>query len=559
MTLAAISCSPDEVRAQMKRILTCRDFDASDRNRRFLEYVIEETLQGRADRIKAYSIATSVFGRGENFDPQQDAIVRIEAGRMRRSLEHYYLTSGLNDPIRIAIPVGSYVPSFTFVQRDPTLSDHPDGPAATRDMSAQALVHRPTIRVAAFAAEGVTDGLATFAGGVTRHLMVALTRFTDLVVIGPDVEDSGSSRSEAADFALSGAVAVTQGQLSVEVLLRDTATGQYVWSDSIERQIPVAGLAGLRAEVADRIAGALGQPSGVIFSYCARALHLATPETIGSFQSVVLFHSYWRTYDRDQFEPVRLALERTILRDPGYAEAYACLSQMYTNSIRFGYGGEVPSLNPLRRAISLAQWAIQLSPSSSRAYLALSIAFWFSGQVDSALQALQTSRDLNPNDMEIGAELGFRLCMRMNWAEGVPLIEEAYRRCPALPGAYRVGLSIWHFVHQRPENALFEARKVNAPGVIYPHVMIAVSATRLGLVQEAQSALASMRTLYPDYGNVIFTDLERRNLHPDLIAVLVRGLQEAGLDCKVVVPRQPLPLRPLHLTAQGGKPAAKPR
>ena len=79
---------------EVTRILSSKDFDASERNRRFLQYIVEETISGRADRIKAYSIATSVFGRNESFDPQHDAIVRIEAGRMRRSLEHYYLTSG---------------------------------------------------------------------------------------------------------------------------------------------------------------------------------------------------------------------------------------------------------------------------------------------------------------------------------------------------------------------------------------------------------------------------------------------------------------------------------
>ncbi len=68
-------CEPQAIRSELQRILSSPEFDASDRNRRFLEYVVEETLAGRDDRIKAYSIATSVFGRGENFDPQQDAIV----------------------------------------------------------------------------------------------------------------------------------------------------------------------------------------------------------------------------------------------------------------------------------------------------------------------------------------------------------------------------------------------------------------------------------------------------------------------------------------------------
>jgi len=113
MSSNASLCDHGAIREHLRRILACPGFDASERNRRFLEYVVEETLEGRADRIKAYSIATSVFGRNDSFDPQQDAIVRIEAGRVRRSLEHYYLTSGKGDSLRITIPVGSYVPCFS--------------------------------------------------------------------------------------------------------------------------------------------------------------------------------------------------------------------------------------------------------------------------------------------------------------------------------------------------------------------------------------------------------------------------------------------------------------
>ena len=81
--------APEAIIAELERILASKDFDASGRNRRFLRHVVEETLGGRADRIKAYSIATSVFGRDQSFDPQNDPIIRIEAGRLRRSLERY--------------------------------------------------------------------------------------------------------------------------------------------------------------------------------------------------------------------------------------------------------------------------------------------------------------------------------------------------------------------------------------------------------------------------------------------------------------------------------------
>src|ERR1700730_2361381 len=103
---------PDAVRRQLEEILSSTIFDASDRNRRFLRYIVEEALANRGVRIKGYSVGISVFDRDENFDPQIDPVVRIEAGRLRRSLERYYLIDGGRDNVGITVPQGAYVPQF---------------------------------------------------------------------------------------------------------------------------------------------------------------------------------------------------------------------------------------------------------------------------------------------------------------------------------------------------------------------------------------------------------------------------------------------------------------
>jgi hypothetical protein len=88
------------------------DFDATARMRKFLAYVVEETLQGRADRLKADVVATEVLGRDASFDAHSDPIVRIEAGHLLRALDRYYLTAGASDQIIISVPKGSYVQKF---------------------------------------------------------------------------------------------------------------------------------------------------------------------------------------------------------------------------------------------------------------------------------------------------------------------------------------------------------------------------------------------------------------------------------------------------------------
>lgn len=95
---------------QLERILASRDFDASRRCRVLLRFLLEETLAGRPEALTEVAIATRVFGRGMGHDPGLDPIVRIQAGRLRRSLDRYYRRSRPEDAVRIELPRGTYVP-----------------------------------------------------------------------------------------------------------------------------------------------------------------------------------------------------------------------------------------------------------------------------------------------------------------------------------------------------------------------------------------------------------------------------------------------------------------
>ena len=104
--------SVEEVNLQAQRILQQVTFRNSPTLSSFLNFIISETVQGRQQQIKEYTIALNVLNRSRDFKPQEDAVVRIHAGRLRRALNDYYITQGINDPIIIQIPKGSYVPEF---------------------------------------------------------------------------------------------------------------------------------------------------------------------------------------------------------------------------------------------------------------------------------------------------------------------------------------------------------------------------------------------------------------------------------------------------------------
>lgn len=257
-----------EVRHQLRRILASGNFKASARNRHFLEYVVEETLAGRAERIKAYTIAISVFGRAAGFNPDLDSIVRIEAGRLRRSLEHYYLTAGIDDAFRITIPKGTYVPAF-----GPTLPlDQPASvptlpPAATT--RAPSGRRSPAVLVMPFEEGGDPSAFSNITRGFTRLLIVGLTRFTDLMVFGSETTLAfGRSRNFVTDFSgdfiLTGGTTITTTSFSVEALLIDANTGRSLWAESFERSLDLTQIVRTRNEVASRVVRTLAQPNGAI-------------------------------------------------------------------------------------------------------------------------------------------------------------------------------------------------------------------------------------------------------------------------------------------------------
>jgi hypothetical protein len=107
-----------QVLEHLEKIVLSEEFLTSPRKRKFLRYIVEKTLEGQGASLKGYSIGVDVFERGDSFDPQQDTIVRVQAGNLRKALHLYYLTEGRNDHVLIQIAKGGYVPSFSLSNTD---------------------------------------------------------------------------------------------------------------------------------------------------------------------------------------------------------------------------------------------------------------------------------------------------------------------------------------------------------------------------------------------------------------------------------------------------------
>src|SRR5258708_5184025 len=102
----------DERLLALRHVLQSETFSNADSMRNFLEFIVEKSLAGRVDEIKEYTIATEVLGRSHDFDPKSDNIVRVQAHRLRKKLDEYYVQEGTHDPVRILIPSGHYYPEY---------------------------------------------------------------------------------------------------------------------------------------------------------------------------------------------------------------------------------------------------------------------------------------------------------------------------------------------------------------------------------------------------------------------------------------------------------------
>ena len=139
------------VRDALERILASTVFGGVGRLRRFLSFIVEQTVAGKGDKLKEYPIGVEVFEKPESFDSRSDPIVRVQARRLRAKLASYYETEGRHDTLWIDLPKGSYVPSF-----------HRHEKAPQRRTARSALPSRNTIAVLAFAdrSEHKAGGLA---------------------------------------------------------------------------------------------------------------------------------------------------------------------------------------------------------------------------------------------------------------------------------------------------------------------------------------------------------------------------------------------------------------
>ena len=515
--------APDAIRAQLARILASPEFKRSFQLGRFLEYVVEETLAGRGEQIKQYTVAVNAFGRPPHFDPRADPIVRIEARRLRRSLARYYQVYGSVDPVIIDIPTGAYVPRFRQNERETPGDASPPQPAAAV----------PTLLLLPFEASRTDSDQRFLADSLGEELSVALHRFQHLLVVGPiacksDEADAADLRTAAqryhADFIFGGRVLQSGNRVKITVRLLDAFTGKLLWSETYKNRDEDDAFE-FGEDVVHRIAATLLDTYGIIpRMFLRRSIHLQG-ETFRVYQAILDHSRYLISEMGGPLDDAVQELEEAAVVAPQHALVKALLADLYV--MKYELDGEDAVLE---RAEILVREALRLDPQCRYAYFVRAFVARFRGQKASFIQQIRKAVHLNAHNPLVLATAGFHLGVVGEMEEGLALLQEAMKLNPNHPGWYHGLAFLDAYRHGRFEEALVLAKRINNPTLYWDPLLRAATLGQLGRKDEAQKAVQELLEIQPDFA-IIGRELMTRTLFmDDLVEMLLDGLHKAGLD-----------------------------
>ncbi len=352
------------VKECLERMLKSDLFYQSERQSRFLEYIVEKTLSGEGKKIKQYSIGLDVFDRDESFDPAIDSIVRVEAGRLRAKLREYYSITG-NDDVQFTMRKGKYIVDFQF-QNDLKTT----GKFSTSSINEN---KRPTIAVLAFANTSGDDSQEYFTDGISEDIITDLSKSQGLSVIARQssfsfknkkIETKEIARQLGADYILDGSMRKAANRVRISAELVDVSNEKQLWAERYDHELD--DIFAVQDDVTSKLVSALELTFG---QYDDEPRKYHKPSNLEAYDCVLSGVEYARHSSREDLMQAQALFRKAISLDPGYAEAYARLSRLYVYQWISGYDNVAESI--LLEAQELADRAVELCPHSALPHASL--------------------------------------------------------------------------------------------------------------------------------------------------------------------------------------------
>lgn len=482
------------VEQELERVLVSPAFARSPQVARFLRYIVEAKLRGDEASIKAYAVAVDVFGRPQNFDPQTDPIVRVQARRLRGMLEAFYVQGPSPHGVEIRLPIGRYVPEL--LRTDPAMASPasegegesgaglelapqaepvPAEPAAAASptpnrtiegwllalalaptvilvvlvglwgalqlgwlrLAPAAILPQPVIEIGEFVPVPSWGGDYVSVPGLAVELVTDLQLFETI-----DARLKTGDEETPGAFQLSGLVRPEGGRVLVTATLRRTGTDAVAWSHSVV--VPIEALSERIDDISRRLAEQLGATLGPLHKPGLDwiADHPEAYRSGDAYVCRLLTSEFIATGGSEKVGRARICLLAELQQTP--ASGYAIVANAALRLVEESQKqppGQFPIESRALVTSALAK-ARSAGSTSSAVWLGIGYASDFLGQKDKAIDAYRNALQLNPADLDAQALLGRRLVLSGSSSEGVALAQAAVANSPTVPPWYRAALAV---------------------------------------------------------------------------------------------------------------------
>lgn len=521
--------------------MTSGPFQQSHRRQRFLEYIVNEALEGRVDRLKGYTIGIEIFDKPTTFDPLTDPIVRVEAARLRDKLREYYEREGQSDLVRIEMPKGSYAPHIEFrpsIAEEPVTeaiaakpADHPSGPAllrrpiwiagavtsalllllvgwsVSRPPSMTPISQKPSLAVLSFENIGGDPSWRRLADGLTQDITTDLSQSKDLLVVARnsteiyrgkaiDIRDVG--RELGVRYVLQGSIQPGDSRIRISVQLIDTRSGENVWSTRYKR--PVADIFEVQSDVTDSIAATLAGSEGAMAQAERKLIRRKPPSVLMAYDHYLLgveakHGGASGGVTKEGLDEAERRFLKALEIDPQLARAYVGLSYVYEYRLDLSIG--VPAENGAR-LVEFANKAVALDPNDAEAQMVLGHAFSYQGLADQALQQFARAEALAPSNADVLILIAWYLPQLDQSQRAVALVERALRLNPNYPAWYNQGLRYVYFFGGAFDKAVKFVKLVPNPNPL-DYAFLALASAMLDDMPAAKAAAAELHRRDPTW------------------------------------------------------------
>ena len=524
----------DQVKKQLDSILSSDLFIASRVLSNFLKFVVKETLEGNADTLKEYTIAVSALGKNSDFNPQIDAIVRIHAGRLRRLLTEYYKDTGSDDPIKIEMHKGSYVPVFSLtgesrgqieVEEEKFIGNKEK---FTRNETNSKLL---SIGVLPFRNLCPDNSLQYFVDGFGEEITHQFSVFQNINVVSHSsmtkygLDDANPNLVDL-NYLIKGSVRSTNHEIKISIGLVETDQGNEIWSKSYSYNLIREDLIKIQDEIVKDLYLLLGGEYGLIFRKSIKKF------IDGSYTpsfNVELWNYYFHiNFSKKSYFETREALENELKNNPDCASCLGLLSIIYLDVHALGWPGIE---EPLKVGYQLAKKSIEVDPFCERGWLAYGWVQLFMKNKPGAKHAFEYVIEMNPASASLMATLGFGFSCLGEYDSAQKFMDDAKKHIVFTPWWIHLGAFFIYFKKGEYLKALEEASFITNEEIFYNHLTKITAKGQLGQGKDVQNEIKEFSRKFPLIRSDIKKYLDMILLDTDLVGHILDGLNKAGLKC----------------------------